>query len=453
MATEIEKQQSWWTFGELQLLSWGAKRMKPNLRSKMEYMLKELRVMKKQIKILKKGDNPWNKDEIWNNADKDNSDHGHASSPVDYPLKATEEDALDIDVALEENICHIDAEDTPDFGNELVEVSDIVTNGDSGESLFIEDDSEKIFNEKVRTEYTGKYQRKSCRVRRPGPHLVTPFRVGVPNKKRRIQTYNPLKPLPKKSRDELKELIEKWNATPCLKICVEGNIVEPQFILDIIKVGAWLSFSHIDVGLTLLRKRRVDHPAVFGTNWTTTDYSFSAFLIVDYEKTKNLADMSNWCPDTRLDKYMRGTRPSFSTSWDEVDLIYMPIIVSTNHWLLVVANLADCYMTVYDPRVNLHTWDELMIELKPLAVMFPHLLNKFGISRSITNFNGSLSPWPISLTKNVPQQTTDDCGVYTIKFVDCLTASFDLGNWSKYDIQSIRLRLAIELISGSAYLW
>lgn len=127
----------------------------------------------------------------------------------------------------------------------------------------------------------------------------------------------------------------------------------------------------------------------------------------DYNKFKHLSDMTTWCPDERLEPYVRGIRPSFSHPWDAIDIIYMPFLVSENHWLLIAIDLVNGSMKVYDSKINLHTEDELMDQLQPLMVMFPYLLDKYGVFEKRTSRTGLLSPWPISRVENVPQQTTE----------------------------------------------
>lgn len=122
--------------------------------------------------------------------------------------------------------------------------------------------------------------------------------------------------------------------------------------------------------------------------------------------------MTTWCPDTRLEPYVRGITPSFSHSWDAIDIIYMPFLVSEHHWLLIAIDLVNSSMKVYDSKINLHTEDELMDQLQPLMVMFPYLLNKYGVFQKRANRTGLLPPWhgcawPISRVENVPQQTTE----------------------------------------------
>ncbi|KAK9922218.1 hypothetical protein M0R45_030693 [Rubus argutus] len=176
------------------------------------------------------------------------------------------------------------------------------------------------------------------------------------------------------------------------------------------------------------------------------------FVISDYNKYKDANDMSTWSPDTRLEQYVRGMRPVFSQPWDAVDIIYVLFIMSNNHWVAIVVHIVNRCIIVYDSKVDLHTDSQLYDEVQPLAYMLPHLLNKFGLKAKGPACFDTPSPWSIRKMDNVPQQSNADCGVYTIKFIDCLTVGFDMANWSSYDIKDIRVRLAVEFLYGSACL-
>lgn len=117
--------------------------------------------------------------------------------------------------------------------------------------------------------------------------------------------------------------------------------------------------------------------------------------------------MSTWSPDTRLEQYVRGMRPAFSQPWEAVDVIYVPFLISHNHWVAIVIDMVNCCMKLYDSYVRLNTDGQIRDCIQPIAYMFPHLLNKYGLAAKGNSNTGSLSPWPVTRADNVPQQSRE----------------------------------------------
>lgn len=132
---------------------------------------------------------------------------------------------------------------------------------------------------------------------------------------------------------------------------------------------------------------------------------FQEFVISDYNRYKDVSDMSTWSPDTRLEQYVRGLRPAFSLPWEAVDMIYVPFLVSHNHWVAIVIDMVNHSMKLYDSYVRLNTDGQMSDYIHPIAYMFPHLLNKYGLVAKGHSNTGLLTPWPVHRVDNVPQQS------------------------------------------------
>lgn len=77
-------------------------------------------------------------------------------------------------------------------------------------------------------------------------------------------------------------------------------------------------------------------------------------------------------------QYCRGVLPEgVPTPWDELDYVYAPYLVNTNHWVALEIDLKEWVLNVYDCNHDLMKDETLMFELYPVMVRVPFLLRAY----------------------------------------------------------------------------
>ncbi|XP_038688746.1 uncharacterized protein LOC119987912 [Tripterygium wilfordii] len=296
---------------------------------------------------------------------------------------------------------------------------------------------------------TRKYTRnKNKRAKRPGPQTKTPF-TSPSFKRRKLmvenETVNPLTDAPilqlKRAypKEWARDLLAfmKDNTLESKLISWEPCQVDKNWFVDAIRPETWLSDKHLDVAMYHIRRRIANNPEVFKKKSAVLDSFFFAFILFNESKD------CSWDNDNLILDYVIGESPVKSVSWSNVDYVYFPANFNNAHWVAVEMILGERQINVYDSLTSctkIPKFNELM---QPLKLMMPYILRAAAIN------DENLSPWKLKRVPSCPQQNNGgDCGMFTIKFIEVLTASMPVSLITQEDMVFYRKKFTMEAWGG-----
>ncbi|XP_075088503.1 uncharacterized protein LOC142170481 [Nicotiana tabacum] len=198
--------------------------------------------------------------------------------------------------------------------------------------------------------------------------------------------------------------------------------------------GQVINNTHIDVIMYYLRKRGKYDPNN-DTRFTTTNCLFRTNIERIYDKFKSSPPELKYSvvkSDDDVAEYILGYRLLANVAWDVVDYVIMPVnIVDNFHWLLLVFDIVDRQLYVYDSMMssNHHKTIESLVDKFSIII---HLY------LSCTGFYGKCNDIDFKTTKayiekpityplniqwmvaEIPQQKEGslDCGVFVAAFAE-----------------------------------
>ncbi|XP_047306625.1 uncharacterized protein LOC124910045 [Impatiens glandulifera] len=206
--------------------------------------------------------------------------------------------------------------------------------------------------------------------------------------------------------------------------------------------------EEIDAAYYILKKRVANFPKTYQPmDFSICDCNVSTRLSLRYSKfSKN---PQTYTFDDDLMEYFRGDEEKLMTSWMIVDKIYFPMNLNMKHWVLCEVQLQDWCINVYDCEqgfIKKNQYDKFM---KPLCKMIPYLF-LFGTTEfdrikypkfSLEGMSYVVIPHP-----RVPKCTkSGDCGLFTIMYLEYLTAKLDISAVTSENIVFWRQKWAVRL--------
>ncbi|XP_070013745.1 uncharacterized protein [Nicotiana sylvestris] len=192
--------------------------------------------------------------------------------------------------------------------------------------------------------------------------------------------------------------------------------------------------EHIDVIMYYLRKRGKYGPNN-NTRFTTTDCLFKTKIERIYDKFISSPPEQRYSvvkPEDDVGEYILGYRILANVAWDLVDYVLMPVnLVENFHWLLLVFDIKDRQLYVYDSmvRANRHKTVETLVD--KFSIIIPLYLSCTGFygKRKDINFKSTKAyiekpvtdPLDIQwMVAEIPQQKEGsvDCGVFVAAFAE-----------------------------------
>ncbi|GAY45153.1 hypothetical protein CUMW_087350, partial [Citrus unshiu] len=118
-----------------------------------------------------------------------------------------------------------------------------------------------------------------------------------------------------------------------------------------------------------------------------------------------------------LSSYMDGREDLMSKPFTDVDMIFIPVNLDGDHWVLARADLRARRMQIYDSLVTFREDKTYLHKFKPLQVVFPQWLQDVGFYNIRLELQ-SADSWKVRIVKDVPQQEpgSSDCGVFMLMF-------------------------------------
>ena len=132
--------------------------------------------------------------------------------------------------------------------------------------------------------------------------------------------------------------------------------------------------QHLDEIMYLMRKRSQKFPNIFPTNvailedyWTQ---SVGGFYVAVVEKNEK---QSFWCPKD-LKRYCQGERPICGTSWEAVDLLFVPLNITNTHWVTMVFDILEWYIYIFNSDPSGTSPEKMKGIVEPFVHLVPKIL-------------------------------------------------------------------------------
>ncbi|KAL0541621.1 hypothetical protein IC582_021674 [Cucumis melo] len=155
----------------------------------------------------------------------------------------------------------------------------------------------------------------------------------------------------------------------------------------------------------------------------------------------------DWEEEYRLVDYVFRSKEDFQDPWASVDYVYSPFNVHANHWVLLCLDLVGCQVKVWDSLSSLTTAEEMRNILLPIRELVPNLLDSTGFFARRGRSSTYKEPWSVVIVDSIPlQQNNSDCGVFTIKYFEYITAGVDLDTLCQENMSYFRKQLAFQLV-------
>ncbi|WZZ48893.1 hypothetical protein YC2023_049000 [Brassica napus] len=148
--------------------------------------------------------------------------------------------------------------------------------------------------------------------------------------------------------------------------------------------------------------------------------------------------------------YYADTIPSFCQSnkvWGtDIDDIYAPVNFADSHWIAIWISIPKRHIVVFDNICSSISPAELDVVMEPFLYMVPYLLVECASSDEL-RAQYSLEPFTYERPTNIPPARAGDCGVYTLKYIEChaLGIEFSKKDFAKANGKSMRDKMAVDI--------
>ena len=152
---------------------------------------------------------------------------------------------------------------------------------------------------------------------------------------------------------------------------------------------------------------------------------------------------------TDLESHVEGRNSVVHRAWWTVDEVYVPICISSSHWVACAIHFHRRTITVYDSCPSAHSEQHLVEVMQPMSELLPYLLDDAGFYNIRTDLKFSKEAFTVVRpTDGIPlQQISGDCGVFTCMYIYYLGLNRPL-DFSFLDGPFFRMRMAVELWTG-----
>ncbi|KAJ4872458.1 Ulp1 protease family protein [Raphanus sativus] len=207
----------------------------------------------------------------------------------------------------------------------------------------------------------------------------------------------------------------------------------------------WLCDSHIAAAMLMFHRRSMQSTSPYASpRIAFLDQWFVKSWVSDFEKQdKKKIEVS----DIYI-KAFNGEYPEeFVTGkkwFEDVDSLFLCHLINGNHWVALHIDLKKATINVYDsiPSV-VKDQKQLQEECRPFTKMIPLVLNKM-----LPPELGKKSEQQFALRrhKKIPHNDDPgDCGVYSLKYIECLAVGCTFVGLSDTIIPAQRMKLAAEI--------
>ncbi|XP_010495788.1 PREDICTED: uncharacterized protein LOC104772931 [Camelina sativa] len=129
---------------------------------------------------------------------------------------------------------------------------------------------------------------------------------------------------------------------------------------------------------------------------------------------------------------------------DDVDTLLFRYNLDNNHWVAIETDLVQRRLRVYDSINSGRTDESLQKKCKPFAKMIPRLIQAYN--RRYKDEHIGAAAFSYYRVKTLPQNYQQgDCGVYTLKCLECIALGVNYTGLCDAAMPSIRMKLAADV--------
>lgn len=179
-------------------------------------------------------------------------------------------------------------------------------------------------------------------------------------------------------------------------------------------------------------------------------------MILDYKQFK-MKPKNFKFNGTLYEALVRGLYPEDQKTcmiW-ALDVWHVYFVVQTggDHWLALDVDLNRGHIDCYDSIVGTTVTEEKKLRIletcKPFRVMIPYMLSDI-IPKSQRSPSYKQFTFRWKSPKNVPQnEDPGDCGVYALKYIECLALGVTFDGLCDRNIQGLRVKMAADILADA----
>ncbi|KAF8412751.1 hypothetical protein HHK36_000720 [Tetracentron sinense] len=253
--------------------------------------------------------------------------------------------------------------------------------------------------------------------------------------------------------EEEKVVEEAWGSKETSKILYSFG----KWKIDIgttqsLQYGMWLGSEVVDLYALLLKERELNYHCHYKC-CHFFPYHFLIYLTQNHLRFKNWLDANpkaKNCPiHLKLDQAKVNSSmeewidpESFGYRISECENLIFPIN-KNSHWALGVLNVQDGKLMLLD-SIYSDTLDRYKPEIDAISNFLPLLMTSYGMSLKVKT--------KIHL-QNAPKQTGgNDCGIFLLKYMDCVARGIPITfSSAEEDINLYRRKIAYEVLERRAF--
>ncbi|KAL9812025.1 putative Ulp1 protease family catalytic domain, papain-like cysteine peptidase superfamily [Arabidopsis thaliana] len=213
----------------------------------------------------------------------------------------------------------------------------------------------------------------------------------------------------------------------------------------------WLGDDHIAAYVKVLTTRLLRDPTpYYSERVMILDPWFTSMWSRDYAQWKMKPKRVSFKGST-YETWVNGTGGEDPTNkkWiPDVDHLYTILQTGGNHWVTIHVDLPRGHVDCYDCIVGCHTKEsdgKILEHCRPFTRMIPQIMSEI-IPPEVRVPQYDQFSFQRRDLKKVPQNTiTGDCGVYTLKILECLLLGVSFEGITDSNIQGLRVRMATEI--------
>ncbi|KAF3593108.1 hypothetical protein DY000_02023753 [Brassica cretica] len=130
----------------------------------------------------------------------------------------------------------------------------------------------------------------------------------------------------------------------------------------------------------------------------------------------------------------------------DIDDVYAPVNYNDTHWIAMWISIPKRHIVVWDSICSSISPEDLDVVMEPFLYMVPYLLVECASSDE-QHSQYSLEPFTYERPTNIPSARAGDCGVYTLKYIEChaLGIEFSKKYFAKANGKTMRDKMAVDI--------
>ncbi|GMN69119.1 hypothetical protein TIFTF001_038170 [Ficus carica] len=228
------------------------------------------------------------------------------------------------------------------------------------------------------------------------------------------------------------------------------QVEKKNWYYELATSAVWLWDEHIDVAFYYLRNKIRQFPELNQRKVTTVDTVFTSKVRSLWTVYQSAPDKFNWACCDSIFMIMLGVHVQSGALWWDVNTVLMPIhFEGLKHWALVKLDLTNWTIKVYDSLEHEGPHNSKVREgMEGLSRFIPLVAEKNSLFEFKRRDPPGNYPIPVTIMKDIPKQANGgDCGIFTIKYAECLIEGRDVRYW----VIDARMKLFREWMT--CYLW